>query len=92
MDSVADVQPIASPPWYDWTKRDRWKIGRRYREWLFKRDGYVCRYCRRKGGALSVDHWLPRSRGGTNKPTNLVTACMDCNLKKGGHIIQWRPV
>lgn len=53
---------------------------------LFGRDRYVCAYC---GGHfpnyhnLSRDHILPRSRGGNNTWTNVVTACKDCNAEKG---------
>jgi len=48
------------------------------------RDEYTCRYC----GAvmppdLEVDHVVPRSRGGTDRPNNLVAACHECNRRKG---------
>ena len=48
------------------------------------RDGYTCQYC----GVvmppdLEVDHIIPRSRGGTDRPDNLVAACHDCNRRKG---------
>ncbi|MGO9056371.1 MAG: HNH endonuclease [Candidatus Binataceae bacterium] len=46
---------------------------------------------RRTPSRLTLDHWLPKCRGGTNKPTNLMTCCLDCNLKKGRHRITWRP-
>jgi 5-methylcytosine-specific restriction endonuclease McrA len=52
---------------------------------LFGRDRYVCAYC---GGHfpnynnLSRDHIVPRSRGGDNTWTNVVTACKPCNSKK----------
>jgi len=53
---------------------------------LFGRDRYVCAYC---GGHfpnynnLSRDHIQPKSRGGENTWMNVVTACKDCNSKKG---------
>jgi len=48
------------------------------------RDKYTCQYC----GVvmppdLEVDHVVPRSRGGTNRPHNLVAACHECNRRKG---------
>jgi hypothetical protein len=51
------------------------------RKGMLKRDGYCCAYC--GGVATTVDHVLPRSRGGTNSWTNTVTACGRCNGRKG---------
>lgn len=48
---------------------------------IYKRDGYECVYCGSKKN-LTLDHVIPKSRGGTNDWTNLVTSCMKCNLKK----------
>jgi CRISPR/Cas system Type II protein with McrA/HNH and RuvC-like nuclease domain len=49
---------------------------------VFKRDGNQCVYCGTKK-ELTIDHVIPKSRGGTNEWTNLVTCCSKCNLKKG---------
>ena len=49
---------------------------------LFKRDGFECVYCGSKK-TLTIDHVLPKSRGGDNSWTNLVTCCSSCNRKKG---------
>ncbi|SDE38894.1 5-methylcytosine-specific restriction endonuclease McrA [Thermus arciformis] len=50
---------------------------------VLRRDRYTCQYCGRQGGELTVDHVLPKSRGGKHTWENLVTACRACNLKKG---------
>ncbi|MGC8877229.1 HNH endonuclease [Thermus sp.] len=50
---------------------------------VLRRDRYTCQYCGRQGGELTVDHVLPRSRGGKHTWENLVAACRACNLKKG---------
>jgi len=52
---------------------------------ILMRDKYRCQYCGVKGGNfdLTVDHLLPRSRGGTTSPENLVAACFACNQRKG---------
>lgn len=57
----------------------------RLRVAILERDGYRCVYCGRsaKETVLEVDHVLPRARGGTDTPTNLVTACWSCNNAKG---------
>jgi hypothetical protein len=48
------------------------------------RDKYRCQYCDVvMPPDLEVDHIVPRSRGGSNRPANLVAACHDCNAKKG---------
>jgi CRISPR/Cas system Type II protein with McrA/HNH and RuvC-like nuclease domain len=49
---------------------------------VFKRDEYQCVYCGSQK-ELTLDHVQPRSRGGKNTWTNLVTCCTKCNHKKG---------
>lgn len=51
---------------------------------LFRRDHNTCQYCGRRPGTaeLSIDHVLPRSRGGRSSWENCVLACMPCNRKK----------
>ena len=52
---------------------------------VFLRDGFTCQYCGKKVSPkkLTIDHVLPKSKGGKTTWTNVVTACIDCNLKKG---------
>jgi CRISPR/Cas system Type II protein with McrA/HNH and RuvC-like nuclease domain len=52
------------------------------RQRVFKRDNNECGYCSSKKD-LTIDHVIPRSRGGKNTWDNLVTCCSKCNLKKG---------
>jgi 5-methylcytosine-specific restriction endonuclease McrA len=51
---------------------------------LFKRDRYTCQYCGMQPGPeeLTVDHVVPRSRGGTSTWENCVLACVECNKRK----------
>jgi 5-methylcytosine-specific restriction endonuclease McrA len=51
---------------------------------IYMRDKYRCQYCGEKkaAGELTIDHILPRSRGGDNSPINVVTACEKCNNRK----------
>ncbi|AMV18812.1 HNH endonuclease [Planctomyces sp. SH-PL14] len=51
---------------------------------LFKRDRYTCQYCGLQPGSeeLTIDHVVPRSRGGLGTWENCVLACIDCNAKK----------
>ena len=52
---------------------------------VFLRDDYQCQYCceRFSPGRLSLDHVRPRSHGGPTTWDNIVTACLDCNVRKG---------
>ena len=51
---------------------------------IYKRDRYTCQYCGRRPGTaeLTIDHVLPRSRGGISSWTNCVVACVQCNARK----------
>ncbi len=50
---------------------------------ILKRDSFTCQYCGTPGGQLTVDHIIPRKRGGKDTWENLVCACVQCNNKKG---------
>lgn len=48
--------------------------------WKFNR---TCVYCQKTGVPLEIEHIIPKSRGGTNRVSNLTIACKPCNDKKG---------
>jgi 5-methylcytosine-specific restriction endonuclease McrA len=48
------------------------------------RDRFQCAYCGTRKEKLSIDHIIPKSRGGSTTFENCVAACKTCNLKKGG--------
>jgi len=48
---------------------------------VFHRDGYVCQYCGQEG-QLTIDHVVPRFRGGPHTWDNVVACCIPCNRKK----------
>jgi 5-methylcytosine-specific restriction endonuclease McrA len=56
---------------------------------VFKRDSFTCRYCGLKSpeAILEVDHVIPRSAGGGDEISNLVTACYLCNRGKSARIL-----
>jgi len=60
------------------------KVGRRR---IFKRDGYQCGYCGSSRN-LTIDHIVPRSKGGDNSWTNLVTCCNRCNNEKDSKTLE----
>ena len=56
---------------------------------IFNRDRYTCQYCGRRGQRdLTLDHVMPRHRGGRHTWENLVTACKTCNHRKAGRTPQ----
>ncbi|HTN76648.1 MAG TPA: HNH endonuclease [Pirellulaceae bacterium] len=57
---------------------------------LFARDGHKCQYCGRSlpSHQMSLDHVVPRSRGGEMSWENIVCSCVDCNTRKGGRTPQ----
>lgn len=75
---------------------------------LVRRDQSTCQYCGRRPGTaeLSIDHVVPRSRGGDTSWENCVLACVHCNRRKGSklahdagmrllrkpHVPQWSPI
>ncbi len=55
------------------------------RQAVLDRDDFICRYCGRRSQTMEIDHVVPVSHGGASDDTsNLVTACLNCNRKKGG--------
>ena len=54
---------------------------------IFKRDNHRCQYCGTTKN-LTLDHLIPKSKGGKSSWTNLVTACQECNTKKGDSSIE----
>lgn len=49
---------------------------------VFRRDDNTCQYCSVRSNDLTLDHVMPRSRGGPTSWTNVVACCRRCNAKK----------
>jgi 5-methylcytosine-specific restriction endonuclease McrA len=62
----------------------RRKITRRA---VFARDDWTCQYCGSRSN-LTVDHVIPRSRGGSSTWENIVASCAPCNRRKGDRLPQ----
>jgi 5-methylcytosine-specific restriction endonuclease McrA len=52
---------------------------------VFARDGWTCQYCGARSN-LTVDHVIPRSKGGPSSWENIVASCAPCNRRKGDHL------
>ena len=61
----------------------RRKITRRA---VFARDRWTCQYCGTGRGSLTVDHVIPRSKGGASSWDNIVACCAPCNRRKGDRL------
>ena len=64
------------------------KEARLSRESIFERDAHTCQYCGKTftSSELTIDHVIPRERGGRNTWENLVTACKTCNSRKANRL------
>ena len=54
---------------------------------VFVRDDHTCQYCGKRGNDLTLDHVMPRHRGGQHTWDNVVAACRACNHRKGGRTL-----
>jgi 5-methylcytosine-specific restriction endonuclease McrA len=56
---------------------------------LYRRDAFTCQYCGAQPGTelLSIDHVMPRSRGGRSTWENCVLSCIDCNKRKANRTL-----
>jgi 5-methylcytosine-specific restriction endonuclease McrA len=61
--------------------KSRMRVSKTLREFVYARDGHRCLVCGRPDN-LSMDHIIPRCRGGVSKAHNLQTLCRSCNVKK----------
>ncbi|MBE0415812.1 MAG: HNH endonuclease [Dehalococcoidia bacterium] len=55
---------------------------------VFRRDKYTCQYCGRETRELTLDHVIPRHKGGRHTWENVVSACIPCNNHKAGRTPQ----
>jgi 5-methylcytosine-specific restriction endonuclease McrA len=55
---------------------------------VYRRDAHTCQYCGKRPGVdeLTIDHVIPRSRGGASTWENCVTACRGCNARKANRL------
>lgn len=62
--------------------------GTEIREYLLAKWDHACAYCGVKDVPLNLDHIVPRARGGSNRVSNLVCACIPCNEAKGARPVE----
>ena len=64
----------------------QWKVPPVNRREVFRRDHHACQYCG-SSKRLTLDHVMPRSKGGTHTWDNVVAACEKCNSAKGDRLL-----
>jgi 5-methylcytosine-specific restriction endonuclease McrA len=57
--------------------------GYHIREYLLEKFGRKCAYCGKKDIPLEIEHIIPKSKGGSNRVSNLTISCRKCNMDKG---------
>lgn len=83
-----DMQKLNNPE-IDGVEYQRGELfGYEVREYLLEKWNRKCFYCDAVGIPLQIEHIIPRSKGGTNRISNLTLACAKCNQKKGGQDVK----
>lgn len=77
-----DMQALVNPEISGVEYQQGTLFGFEVREYLLNKWGRKCAYCDATDAALNIDHVRPRSRGGSNRISNLVLACIPCNESK----------
>jgi 5-methylcytosine-specific restriction endonuclease McrA len=62
--------------------------GYELREYLLEKWKRRCAYCGTENVPLQIEHIVPRSKGGSNRTSNLTLACQDCNQAKGNRPVE----
>jgi 5-methylcytosine-specific restriction endonuclease McrA len=67
----------------------KWKPPRFRKRVLFNRDNWTCQYCNKKlfHHNVTIDHVLPKSKGGVTSWRNCVASCKPCNKRKGDKLL-----
>jgi 5-methylcytosine-specific restriction endonuclease McrA len=83
-----DTQKIENPEILGVEYQHGTLFGYEIREYLLEKFSRTCIYCGTQNVPLEIDHVNPKSRGGTDKISNLVLACHECNQEKGNRDIK----
>ena len=78
-----DIQKMVNPEISGVEYQQGELLGYEIREYLLEKFNRTCVYCGKKNLPLEVDHVIPKSRGGSDRVSNLVFACHNCNQVKG---------
>ena len=77
-----DMQKMVNPEISGIEYQQGTLAGFEVKAYLLQKCGHECAYCKAKNVPLQIEHIIPKSRGGTDRVSNLTVACEDCNQKK----------
>ncbi len=83
-----DTQALQNPEIAGTAYQHGTLAGYELKEYLLLKWGHRCAYCKQTGVPLQVEHLVPKTRGGSNRVSNLTLACEQCNQKKGNRTAQ----
>jgi 5-methylcytosine-specific restriction endonuclease McrA len=83
-----DTQQIQNPEISGTEYQQGTLAGYEVREYLLEKWGRKCAYCGAENTPLEIDHIHPRSKGGSDRVSNLTIACHDCNQRKGNRPLE----
>ncbi|WP_067936840.1 RNA-guided endonuclease IscB, partial [Alicyclobacillus kakegawensis] len=83
-----DTQRLQNPEIHGVEYQQGTLFGYEVREYLLEKWGRKCAYCDAEGVPLEIEHVVPRSKGGTDRVSNLTLACHRCNQAKGNRSIE----
>lgn len=78
-----DTQLMQNPDIADMEYQQGTLYGYELREYLLEKWNRKCAYCKKSDVPMEIEHIIPKSRGGSNRESNLCIACHKCNQKKG---------
>jgi len=83
-----DMQKITNPEVAGVEYQHGELFGYEIKEYLLEKWGRKCVYCEKQDVPLEVEHIIPKSKGGSNRISNLTLACVKCNQKKSNKPIE----
>jgi len=83
-----DMQKIQNPEISGVEYQQGELTGYEVREYLLEKWSRTCAYCGKKDIPLEIEHIIPKSKGGSNRVSNLTLACTECNQKKGNKPVE----
>ena len=87
-DACFDTQLMANPEVSGVAYQQGALAGYEAKEYLLIKGHHQCAYCKVRGVPLQIDHIVPKSRGGTDRISNLCLACEACNQKKANRPVE----
>jgi 5-methylcytosine-specific restriction endonuclease McrA len=83
-----DLQKLENPETSGIEYQQGTLAGYELREYLLEKHKRTCAYCDKTDVPLQIEHIVPKSRGGTDRVSNLTLACVPCNRRKGNRPVE----